>query len=472
MQPKNFNNIPFYFEINPHLNPEELSILLLIEELYNDAPSDIAQFRQNYVHLDPNIIDTFAEGITFLKIAHKNFPNDQIKDALNSYLNTKYNYLGTPKTYKENMKRFQTHSQIISRVINDVLHRSGIPTAMIGILEEKESVRECHDIIELLNLYKKNKKLRVKFEILRKIGLNVLLARINKSFLISDVDRNLNEVLRLLHNGLHLEASNEKLFYFWVDENGKVIFRTDKDEAKKLYANTFEKRQKLILPIYPLETFSAIPKYSIFDSAIYHIELRNKLRDNDQLSYTSFIEKMIRKNYEFPNQIRDVIGLKVVVDNEGQIFNLIEGFETFLGGSSTRKQEKNSLHKFGKKKLSKYSSDEYFVWKAVYDLTLPHPFLQSLDKMMALSRTNLSLQEELTQKKHFFMERPQDVVVEIQVQDINSFLQSIAVGSSSHHSVLKMNQIRSNSFYKLFPKEIYESELFALRNQILRPVAC
>jgi hypothetical protein len=37
----------------------------------------------------------------------------------------------------------------------------------------------------------------------------------------------------------------------------------------------------------------------------------------------------------------------------------------------------------------------------------------------------------------------------------------------TEHALLKKNQIRSNSFYKLFPEEIYRDELIKLKERIM-----
>ena len=75
---------------------------------------------------------------------------------------------------------------------------------------------------------------------------------------------------------------------------------------------------------------------------ILHMEIRNKFGNKGNISYVSYIEKMIRKNLEFPNQVHDTIGVKIVVEREDQIQGIIRDLESFLGGSSTRKMEKNS----------------------------------------------------------------------------------------------------------------------------------
>ncbi len=58
-------------------------------------------------------------------------------------------------------------------------------------------------------------------------------------------------------------------------------------------------------------------------------------------------------------------------------------------------------------------------------------------------------------------------MIEVQLQDIKSYLLSIAKGSSTAHGWLKMNQIRSNSFYKFFPSEIYERDVTLLKLRLL-----
>lgn len=56
----------------------------------------------------------------------------------------------------------------------------------------------------------------------------------------------------------------------------------------------------------------------------------------------------------------------------------------------------------------------------------------------------------------------------VQLQDIKSYLLSIAKGSPTEHAWLKMNQIRSNSFYKFFPKEIFQKELYNVKMNLLK----
>ncbi|MEW5909279.1 MAG: hypothetical protein AB1659_05730, partial [Thermodesulfobacteriota bacterium] len=107
------------------------------------------------------------------------------------------------------------------------------------------------------------------------------------------------------------------------------------------------------------------------------------------------------------------------------------------------------------------------VWKAIYDITLPHPSILQVKKMLMLTRGNPQARKELTNRLKYFIRHPKDFVIEVQLQDIKSYLLSIAEGSPTSHEWLKMNQIRSNSFYKFFPREIYEKEINRLKLDLL-----
>lgn len=223
------------------------------------------------------------------------------------------------------------------------------------------------------------------------------------------------------------------------------------------------------MPIYPLQTFEHTSHKTERKNNILHIELRNKLIQNEQVYHTSIVEKIIRKNLEFPSRVNDVVAVRIIVDQEKNIPKIIEEIEQFWGGSSARKKEKNTLHLFGKRKLSDYSSENYYVWKAVYDVALPNPITFKIKDVMAQStKDDLQTHQELKALLDYYQEKPQDQVVEVQIQDLKSYLQSIAKGSSSYHETLKMNQVRFNSFYKFFPKEIYRKEVKELRNEILK----
>jgi len=469
MKVPNFKEkIKLYLDANPRITHDQVGVLLLIENLYNEIPKDVSKFRELYTHLDPYIIENSAKGINFLKLVKSKKSESEIKKELNHYINVKYNYLGNYLSYAENMKRFKRQSKIISILIDEILNKAKFPREVQKKLGESPEIRKCHDFYELLTLYKKTKSKRIKFEILRKIGLIVLLARINRKYLINDIEFFIKEVNDVFEKGLGLKRKSKQSYYLWIDENSNVNYCSSKERSKKLYDDAVKKRNKNALKIYPIQKFEYMPFQTRFGDNILYMEVRNKLQKDNKINYTSFVEKIVRKNLEFPNQVHDLIGVKLIVKSEDDIPKCIRNLEIFLGGSSTRKQEKNTLHKFGKRKLSVYSSKDYYVWKAIYDIALPHPSILKVNKMLKLTKGNPEAQRELNKRLNYFKHRPQDFVVEVQIQDINSYLLSIAEGSSTDHDLLKMNQIRTNSFFKFFPKEIYEKELKSLRNDILK----
>jgi len=456
-----------YAKSNPSLTADFYGSLLLIDLLYHDIPEDIGRFRKLYTHLDPTVIDNSSEGIMFLEIAESEEPETVIKHRLNNYINTKFNYLRGYKTFKENMVMFRQYSREVSDMLDEVLQVAGFPADVTGMLRESKEVKECTDFYDMLQLYKEAKNHRIKYEILRKIGLIVLVSRINRSFLVEDIDFAAKEVDYVFRKGLGLEELDTRKLFLWVDEHDKARYSFEKRDAFKYYQETVKSRARLAKPIHSMQVIQYMPYKSRFNTEIMHMEIRNKIRKGNQVSRTSFMEKILRKNLEFPNQVHDVIGIKLVVGSDEEIPQLVRDLSSFLGGSSTRKKEKNFLNKFGKKQLSKYSGKEYFVWKAVYDISLPHPSIIQVQRMIAMTRDNKDAQRVLRNRLKYFQDRPQDFVVEVQIQDVNSYLLGIASGSTTDHALLKRNQVRQNSVYKLFPEEIYHQELLKYRNKIL-----
>ena len=70
MKVHNFvDKIPLYRKTNPKLTDYEMAVLLVIDNLYLELPSDLEEFRKTYPHCDPSIICNGHDGITFLNIA-------------------------------------------------------------------------------------------------------------------------------------------------------------------------------------------------------------------------------------------------------------------------------------------------------------------------------------------------------------------------------------------------------------------
>jgi len=437
----------------------------------------LSGFYDTYSHLDPNIIVGKHEGIIFLDIAKSKEPSSVIKHRLNNYVNIKFNDVEHWKSYSQNMVVFKNYSIIASEVINDLLQKAAFPNEITDTLRETEVVKTCYDFRDLLDIYKSSNVPRVRFEVLRKLGIIVLIARINRSIVIEDLDTIMRNVRKAFNKGLGVSKKRRRSYYYWLDANNTVSFATDRRDAKKRYDKACLKRRELAMRIFPMQRFVCSPFRTPSGSELLGLELRNKFKANANRSYISFIEKMIRKNLEFPNQIRDVIGVKAIVPNEDSVGNVINDLVRFLGGSSTRKREKNTYVTFGKKPLSPSSGKQYSVWKAVYDITLPHPSIAQVKRIISMAPLKSAAHAELKKRLRYFKDRPLDYVIEVQIQvdyvievqiqDVTSYLLSLAKGSTTDHSHLKRNQIRSNSFYKLFPKIIYQSHILDLKKQIL-----
>ena len=464
------HHITLLLRKNPLLKPEDIGVILTLESLYRSVPEDLSKFRGLYAHLDPKVIENPDDGITFLRIVQNREPTSVLKQQLNSYINIKFNDISHPKTYDENMMLFKAYSSQASVIISDILSIAGFAHPIVAVLSELKVAKDCNDFYQMLALYNQSDDKRVRFELLRKLGLIVLMARIRRGVLVDESDERMIRVWKALRRRL-VQTEEMKLTYcFWLNNEKKVRFYKDAKTAKECYYSDMEERSRLALDTYGMQTFECYPFFTFNGNRVLHMEIRNKFKVNDQRSYTSFIEKMLRKNLEFPNQVHDVVAVKIIVESEGEIAHIIHDLESFLGGTSTRKQEKNTYHKFGRRILTKYSSKDYFVWKAIYDITLPHPSLEAVERLLEITKDNGVAQKELKLHLQYFINNPRDFVIEVQLQDIESHLQSIARGSPTEHALLKKNQIRSNSFYKLFPEEIYKDELIKLKESMLQAV--
>jgi hypothetical protein len=463
-------HIKLLLKKNPLLKAEDIGIILTLESLYRSVPEDLSKFRELYAHLDPKIIENPNHGPTFLRIVQNRKPTSVLRQQLNSYINIKFNDISHPKTYAENMMLFKAYSSQASVIVSDILSIAGFAHPILAVLSELKVARDCQDFYQMLALYKQRNDKRVRFELLRKLGLIVLMARIRRSMLVDESDERMVEVWKALRKRLAHTEDKNLMYYFWLNNQKKVQFYLDAKSARKCCYADMEERSRLALDTYGMQTFECCPFLTFNGNRVLHMEIRNKFKVNDQRSYTSFIEKMLRKNLEFPNQVHDVIAVKIIVESEREIAHIIHDLESFLGGTSTRKQQKNTYHKFGRRILAKYSSKDYFVWKAIYDITLPHPSLEAMERLLDITKGNEAAQRELRLRLQYLINNPRDFVIEVQLQDIESHLQSIARGSPTEHALLKKNQIRSNSFYKFFPEEIYKDELIRLKEQMLGAV--
>ena len=126
MKIDNYNTkIALFYETNPHLSHEELAVVLTADLLYKELPEDLPQFRKKYAHLDPAVLTRSSEGIAFLRIAEDRKSAKVLKQKLNAYLNTKFHHIKHRKGYEANISLFKERSVIASRVIEDILLKTG-----------------------------------------------------------------------------------------------------------------------------------------------------------------------------------------------------------------------------------------------------------------------------------------------------------------------------------------------------------
>jgi hypothetical protein len=481
----NYNELIMnYIRANPNISYDNIGTLILIDKLYEKLPDDLTNFRQKFNHFNPNLINNInfikkdvnnnfeknTFGILFLELLNSYEPTNVIKHRLNEYINVKLNYIDNYKNFDDNLKLLKRYSFIVSSIIDDILKAAKLPYDITEALKEDKLVTQTHDLYSLFLLFKKTKSKKIKFEILRKIGLIELILRIRRNYNIDDYDFANEKIKKLFKTGLGLNRLTQKTYYIWLDENDKVVYTQNKQKAIDNYEKDLKKRKSLAKPIYQLQNVILFPSKTIFGNIIFHYESRNKFRKNGDLSYSSVVEKIIRKNIEFPNQIKDILGIKFVLESEDSIMQLVFDLERFLGGISTRKKEKNALNKFGKKTLSELSSADFFVWKAVYDITLPNPFINDAEKIISFVKDNQNAFNFIKTKLDYYKDHPKDFIVEVQLQDIYSYFQSVVKGSTTLHDELKMRQIRVNSLYKLFPKEIFYDELQKIKLKILKKI--
>ncbi|MBN2880788.1 hypothetical protein JXM83_01930 [Candidatus Woesearchaeota archaeon] len=466
MQSINFKTkIDAYLNANNNLTHTDIGVLLLIDDFYKDIPEDIKAFRKIHSYFDPKILENSKELITFERIARIKKENE-LKDAICSYLSIKFNQITQSCNYHKCLETFSMMSRYSANFIKDMINVSGLPDEMKEVLYENKLIINEHEFIALLNIYKKAKSRRLKFEILRRISVVDVLSRIRKQYLYDDINSAMNSIKNFFISNLGLEEKNEENVFFWVDDKEHTQIQKDKTKAMLGHKESSQVRKSIGLTEYPLQHITLEPFKTKYGNKILKFEIRNKIERDNEPYYSSFLEKMIRKNLEFPNQIHDLIGVRIVTTTQDEVSKIISHLEKFLGGTSSRKKEKNNLHLFGKHVLSEYSSKEYFVWKAIYDISLPSPRIDELNRLLELI-SDESIRREIENRKEFLITQPSVMVVEVQIQDLKSYLAGITRGSPTDHARLKMNQVRANTFFKVFPKEIYRKELMKLKNTIL-----
>ncbi len=249
-------------------------------------------------------------------------------------------------------------------------------------------------------MYRSTKDKRFRFELLRKLGLIVLIARINRCIEIEALDHNMRMVYKAVVKGLGLTGRTSRTYVVEFDGTTGLTVDKGKHDKAGFSAKGLAPQPMGAEAAKRLERVTCHSWRTRAGTEIVHMELRNKLRSRGSLSYTSYVEKMIRKDLEFPNRVCDTIGVKIVVNKERDIPRILAELESFLGGSLSRKKEKDVYTAYRGDRKGQQNSNEYFVWKAVYDIPLPHPSIRMIRNMMHLFRHERGLYPELKKTLH------------------------------------------------------------------------
>ena len=475
----------------------DINVIMYCALLYKEIPDDIEIFRKNYPYFDPSIIDSKENKYHFLELTKKDISKEEFLNKINLYLNVKFNPIYLYKSLDENLKKFQQLANCASYVLHNILKRAELPSFVESVLEESQLIKNTNNIIELIKIYKEAPDEKTKYEITRKIGLTFLLSRIKNTLKFQKSKKFLEYITNLFQTQLQIRnVGKTTITYYWMDANDKLAHYDNKDEALTKYSKDVKEREHKGKIIYPMQKEEFNLLLTKDNNAILKFITRAKNLNNTTKTedYTSVVEKIVRKNIAFPADIFDLYGVTFVVLNENELLNLMGEIETFLGGTNTRKEEKR-IQKAPISEFYSSNNGEYFkIWKAIYDITFPHERLEVIEKQIKQHKKDIKIIEktlrELEDKKRFsfldkhleekyknlnklksikekYLNKPFDLQVEIQIQDINSYLLSKCKGSITDHDTLKKHQVLSSSLYKLFPKEIYEKYLLKVKEQFL-----
>lgn len=459
----------------------------VINKIYSSEPENLQEFRQKHIYFNPNLVENSKTNISFVNFLYSDLSQKEIKDRLTELLNIRYNAYGQKKTYEELFKKFNRHSKIASQIIKDIMKRTKLPKEEENRFFELKEIANCHDLYELALIYKNSNSKRTKFEVLRKLGLIQLLARIDKTHIlektefavdyIRDIAKNkfnynCKENLYKYHDYNNLKKSKmsfqniNQIFYFWIDYEGQLRYYSEEQKAIQEYNQDLQIKKKLNIKAYPLQIFKNNSEVTYNDKKILHMQIRNKFKASCDSSitgansYTSFVEKIIRKNLDFITDVHDIIGMRIIVEKSEDVQPMVSEIDNYFGDKTMRRKEKTNYDKF--KKIGPLSSLNYQVWKAVCEILIPRPYIQNARKVLELIDQSLEEDINTIQLKEILKDEikdctnnPESFIIEIQIQDLSSYLLSIAHGSDSNHKILKMKQIRFDSFQKFFPKEIY-----------------
>jgi len=484
----------------------EINTILFSHLLYSYEPEDTHLFWTHYPYFDPDIPNKDPKKYHFLELAHFKIDSPSFRKKLNHYLNIKFNPIEYHMPLDYNITKFKNLAEESSKILQIILERASLPEFVQSVFQENKKIASTNDIIDLIAICQKSESIREKYEITRKVGLTFLLSRVKNCIGFqktrkyhTSVDTIFKEQLKIKENG-----SNHYQFeiYYWLDHNEKLAFYADKETAIKLHEEQSKIRESKGKDTHPLQFEFFKPQMSQGKNQILKYISRIKNFNLGREDNASVIEKIIRKNLLYPTEIADLYGITFVVNTEKELLNLRGEIESFLGGTNTRKSEKIIEKSTGSEYYTSTNSDFFKIWKTVYDITLPHERLEIINQVIKDYLEDIRILEEvvdgvdhtfqdskiygsivhhLNRKyskiekiyhiKERLIQKPFDLQVEIQIQDLHSYLLSKCFGSSTEHEALKRNQVLSSTLYKVFPKKIYQPELLNLKENFLSKYA-
>lgn len=455
-----------------------------LKELYKAEPEKLDYFWHNYPYFDPNVLTSERHRYHFLEIV-RDASGESLESRINKYLNIKFNPVGSYMPLEKNLSKFKALASEASSILENILERGVLDEDIKKHLRERSDISDTNDIFDLINLFSSCDDVRVKYEIMRKIGITFLLGRVKNVMTFQKAVEYHEYLDSLFRSELGITCGEDDFYsiYFWLDADNTLVTSTSREEALAIHSRNSAQRKERGLEVYPLQDASLCRMKSKNGNAVLKFITRIKHYRKGREDFTSVIEKIIRKNILYPTDINDLYGVTFVINDKEEFKHLVQEIESFLGGTNTRKAEK-MIQKAAVSEYSKSEENRFRIWKAIYDITLSNEKINLIDREIEKERHDIDVMERALEKaekyksddflflkehvegkkesvKRLLRERencssvPFDIYVEIQIQDLKSYLLSKCHGSMTEHSALKREQVRGNSLYKLFPREIY-----------------
>lgn len=467
--------------------------------IYKEEPGDLEIFWKHYPYFNPDILnngqDRYRYQFIYLSELSKNgIEEPELNELVNQYLNAKFNPVFSYKTLEQNLSKFSAIAQESSEILDNILKRADFPKEFEMLFKESRMVAESNNLKDMLNLFNLQEDIKIKYEILRKMGLSILLNRVRNTPIFQKSLKHNYSINMLFHKQLNLKQQRQIHgdrieIFFWLNNENNLVCMSSEKEALSMHGADSKERLKSGKEVYDLQKEVMYPQKTKAGNIVLKYISRVKNKHSDKEDYTSVIEKIVRKNIPYPVEITDIHGVTFVVNDERDTYSLLAEIEDFLGGTNTRKNEK-VIEKAWSPGIVQSKNGSFKIWKTVYDITIPHEMLEAVnygvlytekdivflkDAITSLTTLNVlqgkthifeSFEKQLTEKekertklirlKELYAKKPFDIYLEMQIQGLKSYLLSKCHGSETEHRLHKHRQVMSSSFYKLFPRKIYE----------------